>query len=261
MGGESGPLYGPSSGGLLQNLPTLVRVASNHTLQDTMVTIKRNPRSRKRWHQQLDTFRAEAVTVSEFNHLEDLMDLEEFSQARPQSCCGRIWSVISYLLRWSAKIVFLLAGVFIWWAYGVDKIIPSSPMLLWIADGALAVDNEAEDLEPSSDGDESGPKSHGRRRPKAPLIAQYVLEGKLRFGTPRFTAANQAAVRRYIGGLLAKPDNDVRRVDQAHILDAVTAAVFIPSQVELATAVAFDNVEVRQRQAAFADTRLGSLTV
>jgi uncharacterized protein YjeT (DUF2065 family) len=227
---------------------------------------------RLRWHQSL-ILGSSPVVSSEFNHLEDLVDLSSFAETLPTSgIFARVWNAFDTLLWFCLKVSFvgffavtcppiaivLVAGYYL---YKRNQFSDPTATLLHIVDGAQAVDEHENDLSDSEESDESGKAPHGRRRPKAPLVARFVLEGKLRFGTPKFNAANFQAVRRFISGLISKPDNDVRRSDQALILEAVTAAIFVPSGIELATAVALDNVQVRQRQAAYADTRLGSLTV
>jgi hypothetical protein len=209
---------------------------------------------------------------TEFYHLDEQMELGSFkSTSVVPALHWRIWEVIQGILQFCAKTALVIVTSF-WNQYCAAIFLalflhqwysrPSTegtPILAELVDGAQAVDEHAEDL--TALVVEPGPQSHGRRRPKAPLVARFILEGKLRFGTPKMTAGNHAAVRRYISSLLTKPDNDIRRSDQALILDAVTAAIFVPSQYEVAAAVALDHESVHRRQAAYASTRLGSLTV
>jgi len=240
------------------------------TTQDKPPILRQRPEPRTRWH--AVPGKPGRMMQTEYYHLDEQMELGSFkSTLVVPALHWRIWKVVKGILPVCAKTALVFAtgycnkycgaaslALFVHQWYTCPST-EGTTILTELVDGAQAVDENAEDLTATTV--EPGPQSHGRRRPKAPLVARFILEGKLRFGTPKMTAGNYAAVRRYISGLLTKPDNDIRRSDQALILDAVTAAIFVPSQHEIAAAVALDDESVRRRQASFASTRLGSLTV
>lgn len=120
---------------------------------------------------------------------------------------------------------------------------------------------KAKKLVDSSKSEPDKESSQPRRRGKAPLIARFILLGKLRFGTPKMSAANHAAVRRFISQLLNDKEYPVRLTDQVSIISAVTAGIFVPARDEVLVAEALDDPVVIARQARYNATRLGSLAV
>jgi hypothetical protein len=104
-----------------------------------------------------------------------------------------------------------------------------------------------------------GVTTRQRRSCKGALVRQITVELKIKFGTPKVTAANKLAVRRWAIKCLEK--TDVRRCDQLSVIDRAVAQVFISSAEELELANQFDGWRVQWRQWFYAQTTLGSLRV
>jgi hypothetical protein len=172
-----------------------------------------------------------------------------------------IWVLRPDILFEVALPVVLVRATRRWWGHSD----PSVYDLLRDADEAAAggtpeLSSSVDRPTPGEEGggDPSEQKLAPTRRPRSRLIADFTIRGKLRFGTPRRTAANHMAVRRFVQGLMESAD--IRYVDQISVLDRVTAAIFVPSREELDVAQSFDDPKVSERLAAYEATGIGGLS-
>lgn len=112
-----------------------------------------------------------------------------------------------------------------------------------------------------ADGPAEGPSQNGaapahrRRRRKGALVREFIIEAKLRFGTPARSPANFLAVTRYVVQCMEKAT--VRKCDQAAIRTTVVAAVFVPSDKDILVAEALDHPVLGWRFTRWLGTAMG----